>query len=77
MKMEHINFARQNIDLTIFVVRESESVRWVSEISDIIFRIGVVKGSLFLKTPYPLSPILAMEVDSSFGYPMMNLIPLV
>jgi KaiC/GvpD/RAD55 family RecA-like ATPase len=77
MKLNHINFARQNIDLTIFVARKSESIRWVSEICDIIFRICVVKGSLFLKTPYPLSPFLAMEVDSSFGYPMMNLIPLV
>jgi hypothetical protein len=77
MKMDHINFARQNIDLTIFVAKKSESIRWVSEICDIIFRICVVKGTLFLKTPYPLSPLLAMEVDSSFGYPMMNLIPLV
>jgi hypothetical protein len=77
LKMDHINFARRNIDLTIFVARKSKSTMCVSEICDIILRICVVKGSLFLKTLYPISPILAMEVDNSSGYPVMNLIPLV
>jgi KaiC/GvpD/RAD55 family RecA-like ATPase len=77
LKTDYINFARRNIDLSIFVARKSETTTCVTEICDIILRICVVKGSLFLKTLYPMSPILAMEVDHSSGYPAMNLIPLV
>jgi hypothetical protein len=77
LKTDHINFARRNIDLSIFVTRKSETAICVTEVCDIILRICVVKGSLFLKTLYPTSPILAMEVDYSSGYPVMNLIPLV
>jgi KaiC/GvpD/RAD55 family RecA-like ATPase len=77
LKTDHKNFARRNIDLSIFVARKSETAICVTEVCDIILRICVVKGSLFLKTIYPLSPILAMEVDHSSGFPVMNLIPLV
>jgi GvpD gas vesicle protein len=77
LKTDHINFARRNIDLSIFVARKSETATCVTEICDIILRICMVKGSLFLKTLYPMSPILAMEVDNSPGYPVMSLIPLV
>jgi KaiC/GvpD/RAD55 family RecA-like ATPase len=77
LKTDYITFARRNIDLSIFVARKSETIKCVTEICDIILRICLVKGSLFLKTLYPMSPILAMEVDQTSGYPAMNLIPLV
>jgi KaiC/GvpD/RAD55 family RecA-like ATPase len=77
LKTDHKNFARRNIDLSIFVARKSETSICVTEVCDIILRICVIKGSLFLKTLYPMSPILAMEVDHSSGFPVMNLIPLV
>jgi KaiC/GvpD/RAD55 family RecA-like ATPase len=77
LKTDHKNFARRNIDLSIFVARKSETSICVTEVCDIILRICVVKGSLFLKTLYPMSPILAMEVDHSSGFPVLNLIPLV
>jgi KaiC/GvpD/RAD55 family RecA-like ATPase len=77
LRTDHINFIRRNTDLTIFVARRSETTICVSEICDIILRVCMIKGSLFLKILYPISPILAMEVDNTSGYPAMNLIPLV
>ena len=76
-KMEHLSYARQNIDLTIFIARENEPIPWTLEICDIVLKVSVIKGSLFLRPLYPLSPILAMEVNNSFGYPILKLIPLV
>jgi KaiC/GvpD/RAD55 family RecA-like ATPase len=76
-RLEHLSFARQNIDLTILVARENESILWTSDICDTMLKICVIKGSLFLKTLYPLTPILAMEVNKFSGYPMVRLIPLV
>jgi hypothetical protein len=32
---------------------------------------------LVLRTLYPVSPILAIEVEKLFGFPVTNLIPLV
>jgi hypothetical protein len=75
--MEHLSYARQNIDLTIFIARENEPIPWTLEICDIVLKVSVIKGSLFLRPLYPLSPILAMEVNNSFGYPILKLIPLV
>jgi KaiC/GvpD/RAD55 family RecA-like ATPase len=77
LKTDHKKFERRNIDLSIFVARKSETDIYATEVCDIILRICVVKGSLFLKTLYPMSPILAMEVDQSSGFPVVNLIPLV
>lgn len=76
-KKEHLDFTRQKIDLTIFVARKNESSQWAMEVCDIFLKIIVVKGSLFLRTLYPLSPVLAMEVKNSSGYPIAKLLPLV
>jgi KaiC/GvpD/RAD55 family RecA-like ATPase len=76
-KKEHLRFTKQNIDLTIFVARKNESSQWAMEVCDIFLKIIVVKGSLFLRTLYPLSPVLAMEVKNSSGYPIAKLLPLV
>jgi KaiC/GvpD/RAD55 family RecA-like ATPase len=76
-KMERLSYARQNIDLTIFIAQENEPIPWTLEICDIVLKVSVIKGSLFLRPLYPLSPILAMEVNNSFGYPTLKLIPLV
>lgn len=76
-KKEHLRFTRQKIDLTIFVARKNESIQWAMEVCDIFLKIIVVKGSLFLRTLNPLSPILAMEVKASSGYPIVKLLPLV
>jgi hypothetical protein len=76
-KKEHLRFTRQNIDLTIFVARKNESSHWAMEVCDIFLKIIVVKGSLFLRTLYPLSPVLAMEVKNSSGYPLAKLLPMV
>src|SRR5919109_510631 len=76
-KMKHLSYARQNIDLTIFIARENEPIPWTLEICDMVLKVSVIKGSLFLRPLYSLSPILAMEVNNSFGYPRLKLIPLV
>ena len=76
-KMEYLRFTRQNIDLTIFVARKNESSQWAMEVCDIFLKIIVVKGSLFLRTLYPLSPVLAIEIKNSSGYPIAKLLPLV
>jgi hypothetical protein len=76
-KMNHLSYARQNIDLTIFIARENEPIPWTLEICDMVLKVSVIKGSLFLRPLYSLSPILAMEVNNSFGYPRLKLIPLV
>ena len=76
-KINHLSYARQNIDLTIFIARENEPIPWTLEICDMVLKVSVIKGSLFLRPLYSLSPILAMEVNNSFGYPRLKLIPLV
>jgi hypothetical protein len=72
-----LRLGRQNFDLSIIISRKSESLAWSSEIVDICLKLVVINGTLVLRTLYPASPILAIEVEKLFGFPVMNLIPLV
>ncbi len=74
-KTEYLSFARQNIDLTILVAWRNESIQLDSGNFDVALKITVLKGSLFLRILYPLSPILALEVNNSLGYPVLKVIP--
>jgi archaellum biogenesis ATPase FlaH len=75
--LEFLRLGRQNFDLSIVISRKSESLAWSSEIVDICLKIVVINGTLVLRTLYPVSPILAIEVEKLFGFPVTNLIPLV
>jgi KaiC/GvpD/RAD55 family RecA-like ATPase len=76
-KTEYLRFARENSDLSIMVARKNESFEWPSEISDISLKIIVVNGTLILRTLYPVSPVLAIELKRLFGLPVTDLLPLV
>jgi hypothetical protein len=75
--LEFLRLGRQNFDLSIVISRKSESLVWSSEIVDTCLKIVVINGTLVLRTLYPVSPILAIEVEKLFGFPVTNLIPLV
>ena len=76
-KMEYLRFARENSDLSIMVARKNESFASSSEISDISLKIIVINGTLILRTLYPVSPILAIELERLLGLPVAHLLPLV
>ncbi|MDQ4014045.1 MAG: hypothetical protein M3146_10030, partial [Thermoproteota archaeon] len=75
--LEFLRLGRQNFDLSIIISRKSELLAWSSEIVDISLKIVVINGTLVLRTLYPASPILAIEVEKLFGFPVTNLIPIV
>jgi KaiC/GvpD/RAD55 family RecA-like ATPase len=76
-KMKLLQFIRQNIDLSVFVVRDYQQTDWVQGRWDTYLRLMIINGSLFLKSINPLSFLLAVVTNKSKVCPKINLVSMV
>jgi KaiC/GvpD/RAD55 family RecA-like ATPase len=79
-RMESISLIKENIDLSLIVSMHSQNpigLELVSGLIDIHLRFIIINGTIFLQSLVPWDHLCAILIDRMFGYPQIQLEPVI
>jgi KaiC/GvpD/RAD55 family RecA-like ATPase len=79
-RMESISLMKENIDLSLIVSMHSQNpigLELVSGLIDIHLRFIIINGTIFLQSLVPWDHLCAILIDRMFGYPQIQLEPVI
>jgi hypothetical protein len=77
-RTESMSLIRENIDLSLIISMHSQNlIGLVSDLIDVHLRFIIINGTIFLQSLVPWDHLCAILIDRTFGYPEIQLEPVV